>query len=160
MDSSSARESFDICSAAAASSDGTGSGLLHEFAHFFHRAHNALRAGSLLFDRRINFLRDFGQAIGGLGDLCGAAGLLHGGRADFLREFVNLGNDVGDFFEREAEVFVQQQAFLDHAGALFHVIHGFAGFLLYALDQLGNFLGGLRGFFRQLAHFFGDDGET
>jgi hypothetical protein len=54
----------------------------------------------------------------------------------------------------------KQQPFLDHGGALFHVLDGFARFLLNALDQLGNFLGRLRGFLRELAHFFGHDGET
>ena len=105
-------------------------------------------------------MRNFSQSIGGLGDLRGAAGLFGSRCSDFLRELINLGNNVGNFFEREAEVFIQQQAFLHHAGALFHVIHGFPRFLLYALNQFGNFLGGLCGFFSELAHFFGDDGEA
>src|SRR5208282_2579074 len=36
---------------------------------------------------------------------------------------------------------------------------GLARFLLNPLDELGNFLGGLRGFLRQLADFLGDDGK-
>ena len=45
-------------------------------------------------------------------------------------------------------------------GALIHVLDGFARFFLNALNQLGNFLGGLRGFFRQLADFVGHDGKA
>ena len=63
---------------------GTGCGLLHELAHPLHRANDGLRARGLLFDRGIDFLSDFGEAVGGLGDLSGAAGLLHGGGANFL----------------------------------------------------------------------------
>ena len=139
---------------------GTRGGLLHQLAHSFHGSHNRLRSRSLLFDRGIDFLRDFREPVGGFGDLRGAARLLRGGRADLLRELVNFGNHVGDFVQREAEIFVQQQAFLDHGGALFHVVDGFARFLLNSLDQFGNFLGGLRGFFRELANFLGHDRET
>ena len=86
--------------------------------------------------------------------------MLHSGRTDFLGELVNLGHDVGDFFQRHAQIFVEQQTFLHHGSALFHVVHGFARFFLDAQDQFGNFLSGLRGFFGQLADFFGDDGKT
>ncbi len=43
---------------------------------------------------------------------------------------------------------------------LVHVLDCLARFLLNALDQFGNFLGGLGGLFRQLAHFVGDHGES
>ena len=45
-------------------------------------------------------------------------------------------------------------------GAALHVLDRFARFLLNALDQFGNFLGGLRRFFRQLADFVGHHGES
>ena len=54
----------------------------------------------------------------------------------------------------------RSKPFLHHRGALLHILDGFAGFLLNALDQFGNFLGGLRGFFGELADFFGDDREA
>ena len=41
--------------------------------------------------------------------------------------------------------------------ALVHVLDGLARFFLNALNQFGNFLGGLRGLFGQLADFVGDD---
>ena len=62
--------------------------------------------------------------------------------------------------ESSTEVVAEAQAFFDDAGAAFHVFHGLAGFALNALNQVGDFLGGLRGFFRQLADFVGHDGET
>ena len=43
---------------------------------------------------------------------------------------------------------------------LLHVFDGFARFLLNALDQVGDFLGGLRRFLGELAHFFGNHRET
>ena len=52
------------------------------------------------------------------------------------------------------------QAFVHDLGALVHVLDRFAGFLLDALDQLGNFFGRLRRFFRQLSDFVGNDGES
>src|SRR5260370_13269031 len=48
---------------------GTGSGLLHQFAHLVHGADNSLGAGSLFLNGRINFLGNFGEAAGGFGDL-------------------------------------------------------------------------------------------
>ncbi len=114
----------------------------------------------MFLDRGIDFLGDLGQAIGGLGDLRGSAGLFRGSGTDLLRELVNFGHDVGNLFERKAQVLVEEQAFLNHRGALFHVFDSFARFLLNALDKFGNLLGGLRGFFRELADFFRDDGEA
>ena len=45
-------------------------------------------------------------------------------------------------------------------GGAVHVLDRLAGFLLNALDQFRDFLGGLRRFFGQLAHFVGDHGEA
>ena len=74
----------------------TRSGLLHQFAHALHGLDHRLRAGGLLFDRGVDLVRDFVQARGGARDLRRAVRLLVGGRADFLRELVNLGDHVGD----------------------------------------------------------------
>src|SRR5690348_8403720 len=78
---------------------GAGSRLLNEFAHLVHGANDGLRAGSLFFDGGIDFLRDFGEAAGSLGNLRGAHGLLVGGGADFLRELVDFGDHVGNFVQ-------------------------------------------------------------
>jgi len=79
---------------------GTGGGLLHQFAHLIHCSHDRLRAGSLFLDRGIDFLRNFGQASGGFRNLRGTHGLLGGGRADLLGEFVNFGDHVGNLVQR------------------------------------------------------------
>ena len=52
------------------------------------------------------------------------------------------------------------ETFVDDGRALLHVLDGFASFLLDAPDELGNFLGALRRFFRQLANFVGDYREA
>ena len=88
-----------------------------------------------------------------LRDLRRAVRLLVGGRADLLRELVDLGDHVRDLAQRAVQVAAQFQAFVDDGGALVHVVDGLAGFLLDALDQFGNFLGGLRRFLGQLADF-------
>ena len=103
---------------------------------------------------------DLVQARGRPGDLRRTVGLLVGGGADLLREFVNLGDHGGDFAQRQVQVVAEGDAFVHDAGALLHVVHRFARFLLNAGDEFGDFLGGLRRFFRQLAHFIGDDGES
>src|SRR5882724_6666551 len=135
----------------------TGSGLLNEFAHFVHRANDGLCAGSLLFDGRIDFLGDFREAAGGLGNLRGANGLFVRGRANFLGEFVDFGDDVGDLVQRGTKIVAEAQALFDDAGAALHVFDGLACFALNALDEVGDFLGGLRGLFRELADFIGDN---
>ena len=86
--------------------------------------------------------------------------MFRGGRTNLLRELVNLRHHVRNLLQREAQILVQQQAFLHHGGALFHVVHGFPRFLLNTLNQFRNFLGGLRRLFRQLAHFLGHYRET
>ena len=78
---------------------GTGSGLLNQFAHLVHGANDGLRAGRLLFDSRVDFLRDFGKAARGFGDLRRADGLLVGGGANFLGELVDFRNDVGSLMK-------------------------------------------------------------
>src|SRR6266566_5240755 len=60
-----------------------GSGLLNQLAHLIHGANDRLRTGSLLFNRRVDFLRDFGKPAGGLGDL-------RGGLRGFFRKFANF----------------------------------------------------------------------
>ena len=139
---------------------GTGCGLLHQFAHLIHGANYCLRAGGLLFDGGIDFLSDFGEPAGGLGDLRRADGLFVGGCANFLREFVNFGDDVFDFVQRRAEIVAQAQAFFHDARAALHVFDGLARFTLNALNEVGDFLGGLRRFFRQFANFVGYHGEA
>ncbi len=54
------------------------------------------------------------------------------------------------------EIVAQLESLVDDDRALFHVVHGLAGFVLNAADQLADFLGGGGGFFRQLADFIGD----
>src|SRR5882724_6959940 len=139
---------------------GAGSRLLNQFAHLFHRAHDSLRAAGLFFDGGINFLGDFGEAVGGFGNLSGANRLFVGGSADFLGKFVNFGDHAGDLVESGTEVVAEAEALFNDAGAAIHVFDGLAGFPLNAGNQFSNFLGGLRGFFGQLAHFVGNHGET
>ncbi len=139
---------------------GTRSGLLHQFAHLVHGADDGLRAGSLFFDGRVDFLGDFRQPVRGLGDLRGADRLLVGGGADFLGELVNFGHHVGDFVQRGTQVIAETEPFFHDARAVLHVFNGLARFTLDALNQVGNFLGGLGGFFRQFTDFVGDNGEA
>jgi hypothetical protein len=49
--------------------------------------------------------------------------------------------------ESRAEIVAEGQTFLDDARAAFHVLDGLASFALDALDEVGDFLGGLRGLF-------------
>ncbi len=58
------------------------------------------------------------------------------------------------------EIVTESQTFLDDARAALHVFDGLASFALNALDEVGNFLGGLRGLLREFAHFIGDNGEA
>ena len=139
---------------------GTGSGLLNQFTHLVHGADNGLRAGCLFFDGRIDLLCNFGETVGSLGDLRRADGLFVRGGADFLGELVDFGDDVGNFVESGAEIVAEAQAFFHDSRAALHVFDGLASLALDALNQVGDFLGGLRGFFRQLADFVGDDGEA
>src|SRR5215469_264592 len=139
---------------------GTGSGLLHQFAHLVHGADNGLRAGSLFLDGGVDLLGDFGEAVGSLGNLRGADGLFVCGGADFLRELVDFGDDVGDFVQGAAKVIAEVEPFLDDARAVFHVLNRLASFALDALNEVGDFLGRLRGFFGQLADFVSDDREA
>src|SRR5205814_6206683 len=81
---------------------GTGSGLLDQFAHFVHGADNGLCAGSLFLDGGIDFLGNFRKAAGSLGNLRRADRLLVGGGADFLRELVHFGDDVGNLVKSGA----------------------------------------------------------
>src|SRR6267378_8247529 len=82
----------------------TRGGLLHEFAHLVHRTHDGLRSGSLFLDGGINFLRNFGEATSGLGNLRRTHRLLVGRRANLLREFVDFGHHIGNLVQRGAEV--------------------------------------------------------
>ena len=86
--------------------------------------------------------------------------LLVGGRANLLRELVNLRDDAGDLLQRAAQVATQRDAFIHNAGRLFHVVDGLARFLLDALDELGNFSCRLRRLLRQLADFIGHYGKA
>ena len=92
--SSRLRESLNICSAAAESSVELEADCCTSSRILSMARTTRLRAGGLFFDGGINFLGDFREAAGGLGDLRRADRLLGGGRADFLREFVNFGNHV------------------------------------------------------------------
>src|SRR5208337_720287 len=139
---------------------GTGSGLLHEIAHLLHGADDGLSAGSLFFDGGVDLLRDFSEAVGGFGDLRRANGLLVGGGADFLGELVDFRDHVGNFVESGAQVVAEAETFLDDAGAVLHIFDGLARFALDALDEVGDFLGGLGGLFGELADFVRDDSET
>src|SRR5258705_363748 len=118
--------------------DGIGSvGNRGEFrhAHLFHRAHNGLRAAGLFFDGGINFLGDFGEAVGGFGNLSGANRLFVGGSADFLGKFVNFGDHAGDLVESGTEVVAEAEALFNDAGAAIHVFDGLARFPLNAGNQ-------------------------
>ncbi len=95
---------------------GTRSGLLNEFAHFIHGADDGLCAGSLFLNGGIDFLGDFGEAVGGLSDLRGADGLLAGCRTDFLGELVDFSDDVGDFVESGAEIVAEAEDPLPRCG--------------------------------------------
>src|SRR5882724_105935 len=86
--------------------------------------------------------------------------LLVGGSADLLGELVDLRHYVRDLAQGGVEFLTQAETVVDDAGAPVHVLNRFARFLLNALDELGNFLGGLRRFFRQLADFVGDYSES
>src|SRR5262249_36743867 len=86
--------------------------------------------------------------------------LLVGGSADLLSELVHLSDDVRDLLEGRAEVVTEIESLVYDVGALFHVLNGLLGFLLNALNQLGNFAGGLRGFFREFTDFVCNDCEA
>src|SRR6266481_9845098 len=86
--------------------------------------------------------------------------LFVGGRADFLSELIDFGDHVRDLPQSSVEFAAQIQAFVHNPGGAVHVLDGLAGFLLNALNQFGNFLGGLRRLFRQLADFVGYDCEA
>ncbi len=94
------------------------------------------------------------------GDLRGPDGLLVGGRADFLGELVNFGDDVGYFMQRGAEIVAEAETLFHDSCAALHVFDSLARFALDALNEVGNFLGGLCRFFGQFADFVGDDRET
>src|SRR6185437_2174772 len=85
--------------------------------------------------------------------------LLVGGSADFLSELVDFGDDVGNLPQRRVEVLAKAQAFVYDAGALIHILDCLAGFFLNALDQFGDFLGGLRRFLGKFANFVGNYGK-
>ena len=103
---------------------------------------------------------NFIQAGGGIGNLRGAMRLLVSGSPNLLGKFINLCDHAGDFLQRAAEVAAQGKPFIHNAGALFHVVHRFAGFFLDALDQLRNFACGLGRFFCQLTHFISNYGKS
>jgi len=86
--------------------------------------------------------------------------LLVGSATDLLRVFVDLGDDVRDLVQRQVQVAAQFQALLDHRRALFHVFDGLARFLLNSLNQIGDFLCGLRRFLGEFSHFLGDHREA
>src|SRR5258708_1573956 len=134
--------------------------MVNEVGHLVHGADDGLRAGSLFLDGGTDLLGDFREAVGGLGDLRGADRLFVGGRADLLGEFVDFGDDVGNFVEGAAKIVAEAEALFDDAGAVLHVFDGLARFTLDALNQVGDFLGGLRGLFGQLADFVGDDSKA
>src|SRR5882724_3662190 len=138
----------------------TGGRLLDQLAHFVHGANNGLGAGSLLFDGGVNLLGNFRKPAGGFGNLRGANGLFVGGRANFLGEFVDFGDDVGNFVQSGTKIVSEAQTFFDDAGAALHVFDGLARLALNALDEVGDFLGGLRGLFGELADFIGDNREA
>src|SRR5882762_5163824 len=96
-------------------------------------------------------MRNFVQARRGPRDLRRSVGLLVGGRANFLRELVDFGDYVGNLAQRRAQVFAQSQAFVYDARTQLHVFDRFARLFLDALDEFGNFLGGLGRFLSQLA---------
>src|SRR5207245_7845677 len=73
---------------------------------------------------------------------------------------VNFGDDVGNLVQSGAQVIAEGVAFLNDAGAALHIFDGLSRFALDALNQVGNFLGGLGGLFGQFAHFIGDDGKA
>src|SRR5258708_34870805 len=131
--------------------------MVNEVGHLVHGADDGLRAGSLFLDGGADLLGDFPDAVGGLGDLRGADGSFVGGRADLLGEFVDFGDDVGNFVEGAAQIVAKAEALFDDAGAVLHVFDGLARFTLDALNQIGDFLGGMRGLFGQLADFVGYD---
>src|SRR5258706_4024297 len=139
---------------------GTGRRLLDEFAHLVHRAHDSLRSGSLFLDSGINFLRNFCEATCRFRNLRGADRLLVGGGANFLRKLVDFGNHVGDFVQRGTEIVSKGQPFFDDARAALHIFDRLTRLALNALDQVSNFLGGLRRLLRQFAYFIGNDAET
>jgi len=86
--------------------------------------------------------------------------LLVGGSANFLGELVDFRDDVGNLVQSGAEIVAKGEAFLDDARAALHVFDGLARFALNALDEVGDFLGGLRGLLSEFANFIGDDSET
>src|SRR5438552_16262613 len=62
--------------------------------------------------------------------------------------------------QRSAQVISETQAFLDDPSAAVHIFYGLARFALDALNQVGDFFGGLGGFFGQLPDLVGDHGKT
>ncbi len=135
-------------------------GALHQFAHLFHRLHHPLRARCLFFHRGIDLAGDLVQPRRSARDLRRPVRLLVGGGADFLRELVNFGYHRRDLLQRHVQVVAHGEPLVHDAGALLHVLHGLARFALNAGDEFGDFLGGLRRFFRQLADFLGHHGEA
>src|SRR6266704_2446928 len=138
---------------------GTGSGLLHEFAHLVHGADDGLSARCLFLNGGIDFLGDFDEAAGGLGNLGRADGLFVGGGADLLGELVDFGDDVGDFVKSGTKVVAEGEAFLDDARAALHVFNGLTGFALNALNEVRDFLRGLGGLFGEFADFIVNNGK-
>jgi len=59
-----------------------------------------------------------------------------------------------------AEIVAEGETFFDDAGAFLHVFDGLASFALNALNQVGNFLGGLCGLLSQFADFIGNNGKA
>ena len=154
------RESLDICSAAAASSvelevDCCTSSRIRSIERTTACAPEACSSTEDVISCVISVSRLVALAICAEPLDCSMVAC-----ADFLREFVDFRDHVGDFVERQAKILIQNKPFLNHGRALVHVVDSFARLLLDALDQVGNFLGGLRGFFRELADFLGDDGES
>src|SRR5262249_1151204 len=94
------------------------------------------------------------------GNLGGAVRLFVGCRADFLGKLVHLSYDIGNLLESRIQFTTEFQAFVDDSRAAVHVLDRLAGFLLNALNELGDFLGRLRRFFGQLANLVGYYGKS
>ena len=81
------------------------------------------------------------------------------GRPNLLCEFVNFGDDVGNFSEGAVQLLSEAQTLIDDSGTAIHVFDCFTRLFLDALNQLRNFFGGLCRLFGQLADLIRYNGE-
>src|SRR5260370_133074 len=159
MLSSKLRESFSICSAAAESSveldaDCCTSSRILSMARTTACAPEACSSTAELISWVISVRRLVALAICEEPTDCSLVA------APISWELVDFRNNVGNLVESRAEIVSEGQTFLNDARAAFHVLDGLTSFALYALDEGGNFLGGLRRLFGQLTDFISDDGKT